>query len=152
MHNYSNMQNKQMVIYTCQILPFFIISLTHACKMTPFSWFREFAPSIEKIPPFSRKWVRAWSHIRFVREWGSRGYWSFVRGIHRSPVNSLHRPVTRSVDVFFDLNDWVNNREAGDLRRRRAHYDVIVMGMCFSCRDVDARGYAHRFNIGLEIE
>ena len=25
------------------------------------------------------------------------------------------------------LNGWVNNREAGDLRRHRAHYDVIVM-------------------------
>ena len=25
------------------------------------------------------------------------------------------------------INGWVNNREAGDLRRRRAHYDVIVM-------------------------
>ena len=40
------------------------------------------------------------------------------------------RPVTRSFDVFFDLhlnNDWVNNGEAGDLRRHRAHYDVIVM-------------------------
>ena len=24
-------------------------------------------------------------------------------------------------------NGWVNNREAGDLRRHRAHYDVIVM-------------------------
>ena len=30
------------------------------------------------------------------------------------------RPVTRSFDVFFD-------REAGDLRRYRAHYDVTVM-------------------------
>ena len=41
-----------------------------------------------------------------------------------------HRPVTRRFDVFFDLrliNGWVNNREAGDLRRHRAHYDVIVM-------------------------
>ena len=40
------------------------------------------------------------------------------------------RPVTRSFDVFFDLrlnNGWVNNREAGDLRRHRGHYDVIVM-------------------------
>ena len=41
------------------------------------------------------------------------------------------RPVTRSFDFFFDLyawiNDWVNNREAGDLRRHRTHYDVIVM-------------------------
>ena len=25
------------------------------------------------------------------------------------------------------INDWVNNREAGDLRRYRAHYDVIAM-------------------------
>ena len=40
------------------------------------------------------------------------------------------RPVTRSFDVYFDLrriNGWVNNREAGDLRRYSAHYDVIVM-------------------------
>ena len=50
-----------------------------------------------------------------------------------SPVTSefpARRPVTRSFDVFFDLrpnNDWVNNGEAGDWRRYRAHYDVIVM-------------------------
>ena len=25
------------------------------------------------------------------------------------------------------INDWVNNHEAGDLRRHRTHYDVIVM-------------------------
>ena len=25
------------------------------------------------------------------------------------------------------MNDWVNNREAGDLRRQHGHYDVIVM-------------------------
>ena len=36
------------------------------------------------------------------------------------------RPVTRSFDVFLE-NGWVNNRQAGDLRRYRAHYDVIVM-------------------------
>ena len=35
------------------------------------------------------------------------------------------RPVTRSFDVFFDL--CLSNGEAGDLRRHRAHYDVIVM-------------------------
>ena len=32
-------------------------------------------------------------------------YWPFVRGIHRSLVNSpAQRPVTRSFDVFFDLH------------------------------------------------
>ena len=30
------------------------------------------------------------------------------------------------------INGWVNNGEAGDLRRHRAHYDVIVMTWC--CR------------------
>ena len=40
------------------------------------------------------------------------------------------RPVTRSFDVFLDLKGWVNTREAGDLRRSRAHYDVTVM--CYS--------------------
>ena len=31
-------------------------------------------------------------------------YWAFVRGIRRSPVNFPHkRPVTQSVDAYFDL-------------------------------------------------
>ena len=29
--------------------------------------------------------------------------------------------------IYVWINDWVNNREAGDLRRFRAHWDVIVM-------------------------
>ena len=40
------------------------------------------------------------------------------------------RPVTWSLDfslIWAWTNDWVNNRDAGDLRRHRAHYDVIVM-------------------------
>ena len=58
-------------------------------------------------------------------------YWHFVRGIHRSPVNSPHKGQWRGALMFslicVWINDWVNNREAGDLRRHRAHYDVIVM-------------------------
>ena len=58
-------------------------------------------------------------------------YWPFVRGIHRSPVNSPHKDQWRG-SLMFSLicvwiNVWVNNREAGDLRRYRAHYDVTVM-------------------------
>ena len=47
-----------------------------------------------------------------------------------SPVSGefpAQRPVTQSFDVFFDVRVWVNTREAGDLRRYRIHYDVIVM-------------------------
>ena len=55
----------------------------------------------------------------------------FVRGIHRSPVNSPHKGQWRGALMFSlicaRINGWVNNGEAGDLRRHRAHYDVIVM-------------------------
>ena len=58
-------------------------------------------------------------------------YWLFVRGIHRSLVNSPHKGQWRRALVFSLIcawiNGWVNNREAGDLRRHRAHYDVKVM-------------------------
>ena len=58
-------------------------------------------------------------------------YWPFVRGIHRSPVNSLHKGQWRGALMFSmicpRINGWVNNREAGDLRRHRAHYNIIVM-------------------------
>ena len=57
--------------------------------------------------------------------------WPFVRGIHRSPVNSQHKDQWRGALMFslicVWINDWANNREAGDLRRYRAHFDVIVM-------------------------
>ena len=57
--------------------------------------------------------------------------WPFVRGIHRSPVNSSHKGQWRGALMFslicVWINSWVNNREAGDLRRHRTHYDVIVM-------------------------
>ena len=58
-------------------------------------------------------------------------YWPFVRGIHRSPVNSSHKGQWRGALKFFficaRIIGWVNNREAGDLRRHQAHCDVIVM-------------------------
>ena len=58
-------------------------------------------------------------------------YWPFVWGIHQSPVNSPHKDQWR-VALIFSLicvwiNGWVINRDAGDLRRNRAHYDVPVM-------------------------
>ena len=58
-------------------------------------------------------------------------YWPFVWGIRRSPVNSHHKGQWRGGLIFSLIcawiNAWVNNREADDLRRHRAHYDVTVM-------------------------
>ena len=54
-------------------------------------------------------------------------FWPFVR----SPANSPHKGRWRGALMFSSIsawiNGWVNNREAGDLRRHHAHYDVIVM-------------------------
>ena len=48
-----------------------------------------------------------------------------------SPVTSPHKGLWRGALMFslicVWINGWVNNREAGDLRRYRAHYDVTVM-------------------------
>ena len=58
-------------------------------------------------------------------------YWPFVWGIHRLPVNSPHKGQWRGALMFSLICGWIksweNNREAGDLIRHRAHYDVIVI-------------------------
>ena len=58
-------------------------------------------------------------------------YWPFMRGIHRFPVNSPHKGQWRGALMFslicVWINGWVNNREAGDLRRYCTHYDVTIM-------------------------
>ena len=56
---------------------------------------------------------------------------TFVSGNHRLPVSSPHKGQWRGA-VMFSLicawtNSWANNKDVGDLRRHRAHYDVIVM-------------------------
>ena len=53
-------------------------------------------------------------------------HWPFVPGIHRSPVNSPHKGQWRGALMFSLICAWVNNREAGDLRRHSVHYDVTV--------------------------
>ena len=63
-------------------------------------------------------------------------YWPFMRGIHRSPVNSPHKGQWRGALMLSLIctwtNGWVNNRDAGDLRHHRAHCDVPVMSFLYS--------------------
>ena len=77
----------------------------------------------QTVLPANHDDVIKWKH--FPR------YWSFVRGIHRSPVNSPHKGQWRGALmcslISIWINSWVNNRKAGDLRRYRVHYDVIVL-------------------------
>ena len=72
--------------------------------------------------------IRAWIGIHDdVIKWKHfPRYWPFVRGIHRSPVNSPHKGQWHGALMFSlicaSINCWVNNGDAGDLRRHRAHY------------------------------
>ena len=56
---------------------------------------------------------------------------ALVLGIHRSPINSPHKGQWRGALLFSLIfawtNGWVNNRDAGDLKRHLAHNDVTVM-------------------------
>ena len=58
-------------------------------------------------------------------------HWPFVRGIHRSPLNSPQKCQWRGALMFSLIcawiNGWVNNRETSNFKRHRAHYDVTVM-------------------------
>ena len=66
--------------------------------------------------------VIKWKH--FPRNWP-------FAGNSPVPVNSPHNGQWRGALVFslicVWINDWANNREAGDLRRHRGHYNVNVM-------------------------
>ena len=52
-------------------------------------------------------------------------------GIHRSPMHSPHKGQWHGALKFSLIcawiNGWINKCEAGDLRRRRVHYVIIVM-------------------------
>ena len=74
------------------------------------------------FPPFQVDVIK-WKHF-------SR-HWPFVRGIHRSTVDSPRKGQwLGALFVLFDLQFticWANNPDACNLRRHRAHYDVTGM-------------------------
>ena len=98
----------------------FHLSSKTAVKMEKWQKNKTFI-NLNNLTPVSRKCyddIIKWKH--FPR------YWPFVRAIHRWPVNYPHKGQWRGALMFSLIcawiNIWVNNREAGDLRRHRAHY------------------------------
>ena len=72
-----------------------------------------------------------WEHDDVIKWKHFPRYSSFVRGNHRSSVDSPHKG-HRCGALMFSLiwariNGWTNNRDAGEFRRHRTHYDVTVM-------------------------
>ena len=113
--------NKQL----CSIAP------THICFTRP--QYQTPKPSvrhrIDKVP--TRKCQTALGHDDVIKWKHFPRNWPFVRGINRSPVNKSHKGQWSGALMFslicVWINDWANNREAGDLRRYRVHCAVMVM-------------------------
>ena len=79
-------------------------------------------------------------------------YWPFVRGIHRSPVNPPHKGQWRRALMYslicVWIIGWVNNHEARDMRRYRAHYDVTVMLQIAISLKEQSRSLSKRITLG----
>ena len=102
--------------------------------MTPFQWtqsMRWYCGCVVKIPDLLCVFLFSLQHDDVIKWKHFLRYWPFVRGIHRSPVNSPHKGQWRGALMFslicVWINRWVNNRKTGYLRRYRARYDVTVM-------------------------
>ena len=58
-------------------------------------------------------------------------YCPFLWEIHRSAANSPHKVKWHGALmvslIYARTDDWINNRDAGDLRRHGAYYDVTAM-------------------------
>ena len=105
---------------------FVLTELTNLCVYCPVSVCKVYPPPSSMFCHMcfiTHDDVIKWKH--FPRNW------PFVRGIHRSPMNSPHKGQWRRALMFslicVWINGWVNYREAGDLRRYLAHYVVTVM-------------------------
>ena len=93
-------------------------------RVVEWRWYRRIFGSVYRLCQKYHEDVIKWKH--FPR------YLPFVRGIHRSPVNSPHKASDAELRCFLWPtpawnSSWVNNGDARDLRRHRTHYDVTVM-------------------------
>ena len=86
--------------------------------------------------------LEAWSHLQLHSVLYCVSWWrhqmeifsallALCAGNSPVPVNSPHKGQWRGALMFSLIcawiNDWINSREAGDLRRHRGHYDANVM-------------------------
>ena len=116
----------QVIIYPAAIVTDFLL---HMKEQSEVSDILNYNDGVIKWKPFPR-------------------YWSFVRGSHRSSMNSPHKGQWRGALMFYLIswiNGWVNNAKAGDLGRHRAHYDVTVMTREIISVNVNSDPFDNRF-------
>ena len=94
---------------------------------------------IYHIGPRYQDHVMTWTYFRLYMMTASNRFSALLAlCAGNSPVTGefpSQRPVTRSLMFSLScawMNDWINNREAGDLRR---HYDVILWILPWAAKD-----------------
>ena len=93
------------------------------------------SPWIHTFPCILKSYIiqiyRYIAHVDVIKWKHFPSFKPFVRGILRSPVDSIHKCQWRGALMFSLmfawLNDWVNSSYAGDLWRHGAPCDVTVM-------------------------
>ena len=125
-----------------------LVSLGNLDQCWPIFWTLYAITRVEWVHAYSHPTRRACSrhcsHDDVIKWKHFPRYWPFVRGIHRSPVNSPHKGQWRGALMFtlicVWINGYVNNREAGDLKRYCAHFDATVMGRLLPIGFFDTSG------------
>ena len=131
---FRNIQNKFSPTTRSVLVDFILTFLSTLLSLVPVPCCKMFASRLRVLCELYRlkdKKVIVLSHDDVIKSKHFPRNWPFVRGIHRSPVNSPHKGQKRGALMFSLirtwLRGWVNNGDAGDLRRHRVHYDVTVM-------------------------
>ena len=108
-----------------------LVAIVHSYQQWPIKW--------GKSQSINENSIQRYRHITVIKEpQGSRmitltnfpSYLPFVREIHRSPADSPDKGQGRGASMLSLIcwtNTWANHEDAGNLRRRRDHYDVTVM-------------------------
>ena len=111
----------------CNYLSMLRLKLNHTSKGP-----RVLRFPLEEDTTFPISQVRSMAGHGLATQWSSTSaHDDVIKWKHRSPVNSPRKGQWRGALMFslicIWISGWVNNREAGDLRRNHAYYDVIVM-------------------------
>ena len=123
---HTNIRPKQLTKHICAV------SIVGHFTQQPFLGIPVPCPAVKSKEPIGRSGMDSTCTHDDVIKWKHfPRNWPFVRGIHRSAGNFTHKGQWRRALMFSLIcvwvKGWINNRESGDLRRYRTHYDVTVM-------------------------
>ena len=114
-------------MFYCNKSAIYILNVTVTSSVKPFCKFPTTTITIWCMPMSNRFYFNLYMMT------SSNGKIFCVTGLRagNSPVNSPHKGQRRRALMIYLIcawiNNWVNNREADDLRCHRAHYDITVM-------------------------